>query len=625
MTKTKAKTWALKTALAALLCVIALTFAACGDKDKGKGNTEPAKYTLTVVADGPGQVTGGGAFAAGDTVAVSATVNEAISDFGGWYEGAAQKSEAAAYSFQMPAGNLTLTAKFGEILRYGVERTMYGRVTIKGTMAVHTLTKEVTVSGTTRDGYQAFTYEWAGTYTETGDGREAELEFTGGTIEAFGVKIMDMPPDYLGDGALTAEIHDDYVYCPSLNGEPFVLTRDGGAAIDGNTLVGVRGYDFDDETGEYVAAWVKKGETLEKTDLDFYAVYADGRAINIYGSSYDGEVLSVNSIDTSSVGVKWTEVTFVLDGETEAQACVVQVSVWDDATSRFGWINLPGSAEVGMTPTEWINGGNFQWIPAPGSFEFVSITPDMISGFDSSQEGFITVTFTYGGVSERLTVGVYDAANPGVAEFWGVGDGGEEYYSYAIAEVGTELTKISGDLEFYLYNGSVISPAFDAPDLIWNDGYNKDKPGIQAVSGTYRGYSFALAVFLTTDETGDPAGWLPGGIDSDHTWFLDGVNLFFIVADGNGSYTLPEYFVEYATYTGDPVELPLPVSPIIFGVNDAEEVYRQMGKILDYGAQYDGIYSFQIPLTADTYSFGVTAYAIVLTQEALDAVLLLID
>ncbi|MBS4013800.1 MAG: InlB B-repeat-containing protein [Bacteroidetes bacterium] len=73
-------------------------------------------YTLTVVADpvAGGTATGGGEFEAGVEVTVNATANANFT-FDGWYLGGSLVSTDAEFTFNMPAENITLVAKFGTV------------------------------------------------------------------------------------------------------------------------------------------------------------------------------------------------------------------------------------------------------------------------------------------------------------------------------------------------------------------------------------------------------------------------------------------------------------------------------------------------------------------------------
>ena len=73
-------------------------------------------YTLTVVADPVegGTATGGGEFEAGVEVTVNATANANFT-FDGWYLGGSLVSTDDEFTFNMPAENITLVAKFGTV------------------------------------------------------------------------------------------------------------------------------------------------------------------------------------------------------------------------------------------------------------------------------------------------------------------------------------------------------------------------------------------------------------------------------------------------------------------------------------------------------------------------------
>ena len=77
------------------------------------GNTPISTYTLSLTASPPegGTVTGGGSYAAGTQVTVSAAVYSGY-QFAGWYEGMNLLSSNSQFTYAMPAQNTTLEASF---------------------------------------------------------------------------------------------------------------------------------------------------------------------------------------------------------------------------------------------------------------------------------------------------------------------------------------------------------------------------------------------------------------------------------------------------------------------------------------------------------------------------------
>jgi len=99
---------------------ITATWALTGDEVTG-GFTVAAlpKYTITVVADGNGTVTGGGVFWVDEEVTVSAEA-DAHNTFEGWFEDGQLVSSDADYTFVVTADR-TLTAKFEVVPQYTIE------------------------------------------------------------------------------------------------------------------------------------------------------------------------------------------------------------------------------------------------------------------------------------------------------------------------------------------------------------------------------------------------------------------------------------------------------------------------------------------------------------------------
>src|SRR6516225_4297222 len=73
----------------------------------------PKQYRLSVTASptADGTVSGGGTFAEGSSVAVTATPNGSHS-FVNWTQNAKVVSTSASYTFAMPSASITLTAHF---------------------------------------------------------------------------------------------------------------------------------------------------------------------------------------------------------------------------------------------------------------------------------------------------------------------------------------------------------------------------------------------------------------------------------------------------------------------------------------------------------------------------------
>jgi hypothetical protein len=215
-------------------------------------------------------------------------------------------------------------------------------------------------------------------------------------------------------------------------------------------------------------------------------------------------------------------------------------------------------------------------------------------------------------------LGVYAEGNPGIGAFSGASVIGMSRIGryYTIAATGTELGDMTDRLYFRDYKNEWHYVSFDDAAIEWDDEYNKDKPGIQTISGTYRGCAFTVAVFLTTGAGGDSAGRLPTSVDSVYPGYIEGI--FFIAADGNGDYELPEYYVEYDGHKGAAQTLPLSVeNPRVFGLGEDGEAQAQYVKMVS-GQPADSVYPVVVTLTADTYSFKVTGFAIFVTYEVFD-------
>ena len=71
----------------------------------------PIDYTLKLLREGSGTVSGEGKFVMGNSVTVTAEPTSGY-NFSGWYDGAKKVFSKMIYTFDMPSKNLTLTAKF---------------------------------------------------------------------------------------------------------------------------------------------------------------------------------------------------------------------------------------------------------------------------------------------------------------------------------------------------------------------------------------------------------------------------------------------------------------------------------------------------------------------------------
>ena len=129
-------------------------------------------YTLSVVSEdsSKGTVSGGGAFDEGDEPTFTATPAEGY-EFDGWYRNGARFSTDNPGSLTMPAGNVTVEARFtavsGVLIELGVA-TGQGKVSINGGEPQTSISQrfevgtEITIRATPDSGYTFDSWTWGG-------------------------------------------------------------------------------------------------------------------------------------------------------------------------------------------------------------------------------------------------------------------------------------------------------------------------------------------------------------------------------------------------------------------------------------------------------------------------------
>ena len=210
------------------------------------------KYTLTAEKEDPGitSVSGGGTFYPGASVSVSCQVAAGYI-FAGWYSSNTdllKDSTSQSYSFKMPNGNVTLTAK-AKNNQYTVTVSMDSGIASVSGGGKYTVGSTVTISCQVKNGYKFS--RWTSSNTSL---------VQDGTTHSYSFKMPD------NDVTLTAKsINNKFTLTVSRGDNGVDSVSGGGTYIAGSSVtvncVTKAGYDFKEWTSNYTSKL--KGSTAQ--------------------------------------------------------------------------------------------------------------------------------------------------------------------------------------------------------------------------------------------------------------------------------------------------------------------------------------------------------------------------
>ncbi len=145
------------------------------------------------------------------------------------------------------------------------------------------------------------------------------------------------------------------------------------------------------------------GEELDLEGLVVNALYYAGNPteIEVFPSMISG-------YDKTKVGTQEITVTYTRKGVTVTATFTVKVTAPDVTITGVEMKTAPAKTLYNLTDTLDLTGAAITATYSNGSTEDVTVTAEMVSGFDSTTAGVKTVTVTYEGMTTSFTVKVTD-------------------------------------------------------------------------------------------------------------------------------------------------------------------------------------------------------------------------
>ena len=218
----------------------------------------------------------------------------------------------------------------------------------------------------------------------------------------------------------------------------------------------------------------------ESADLTGGKVVVTRKAGNTQEIALTDATIVVTNFDTTTTGAnKTATVTYTEDGNPYIGT--FKYDVIDSIIS----ISIIGSPKTNYELNEPLEDLEILVTKNSGATETISVTPDMISGFDSSTEGTKTITITYEGKTETITVTVKDSID-------NITIGTMPKKNYLVGE---PLDVTGGTIKVTKKSGAIETVNI-TPDMV--SGFNSSSEVIgQVLTITYEGKTTTYIVNIT--------------------------------------------------------------------------------------------------------------------------------
>ncbi len=341
--------------------------------------------------------------------------------------------------------------------------------------------------------------------------------------------------------------------------------------------------------------------------VSFMDVYGDGFVDTV---SNEGAVRihSVTGVDFSTEGYYDGKIILYGGREQSFRAFVGQPEeVWSFSVSSYNNVTAAQDA----TLQQFIESRNpaFTYILfAPdNTYTMGEVTPDMVSGWDSSELGeiMLTVSFTHGGneYTDELYVTIYDPDNLKVTSFLGASIAEIPSFFHAVEKNENVTGRLSA--HYLMDNGSMHEVQLLGPAITLS-GLDTSKTGAQLATLTYGGRQDKV-LFYVYDQTDNPF------IDVDFE--MDGgifVRQVLLPPDSFGGYDLSRIRLIYRKMAGSESEYVTLTADMLSGfdpqnINTFDGDYYDLSDAI-WAGNLDNVYVIEIPLTVHKQTYTLKLY-----------------